>query len=98
VQAPASYLGYMDVFWVLMLISLLAVPLALTVRKSKLGAAAPAGLWKGVRCARYRAGLRATKVSGALFRQDPLRSHRPDHAEGDRPLRVRGSHKKEGWL
>jgi MFS transporter, DHA2 family, multidrug resistance protein len=44
VQAQASYLGYMDVFWVLMLISLLAVPLALTVRKSKLGAAAPAGL------------------------------------------------------
>jgi DHA2 family multidrug resistance protein len=43
VQAQASYLGYMDVFWVLMLISLLAVPLALTLRKSKLGGAAPVG-------------------------------------------------------
>jgi MFS transporter, DHA2 family, multidrug resistance protein len=36
VQAQASYLGYMDVFWLLMVISLLAVPLALTLRKSKL--------------------------------------------------------------
>jgi len=43
VQAQASYLGYMDVFWLLMLTSLLAVPLALTLRKSKLGGAAPAG-------------------------------------------------------
>ncbi len=43
VQAQASYLGYMDVFWVLMLISLLAVPLALSLRKSKLGGAAPVG-------------------------------------------------------
>jgi DHA2 family multidrug resistance protein len=42
-QAQASYLGYMDVFWVLMLISLAAVPLALTLRKVKLGAAAPVG-------------------------------------------------------
>ena len=42
VQAQASYLGYMDLFWLLMLISLLAVPLALTLRKSKLGGAAPA--------------------------------------------------------
>jgi hypothetical protein len=39
-QAQASYLGYMDVFWVLMLIALVAVPLALTLRKVKLGAAA----------------------------------------------------------
>jgi MFS transporter, DHA2 family, multidrug resistance protein len=43
VQTQASYLGYMDVFWLLMVISLVAVPLALTLRKSKLGAAAPAG-------------------------------------------------------
>jgi MFS transporter, DHA2 family, multidrug resistance protein len=43
VQTQASYLGYMDVFWVLMLISLLAVPLALTLRKSKLGGPAPVG-------------------------------------------------------
>ena len=43
VQAQASYLGYMDVFWLLMLISLAAVPLALILRKSKLGGHAPAG-------------------------------------------------------
>jgi DHA2 family multidrug resistance protein len=37
VQAQASFLGYIDAFWVLMLISLAAVPLALTLRKVKLG-------------------------------------------------------------
>jgi len=37
VQSQASYLAYMDAFWVLMLISLMAVPLALTLRKVKLG-------------------------------------------------------------
>jgi MFS transporter, DHA2 family, multidrug resistance protein len=37
VQAQASFLGYMDAFWVLMLISLAAVPLALTLRKVKPG-------------------------------------------------------------
>jgi MFS transporter, DHA2 family, multidrug resistance protein len=37
VQAQASFLAYMDAFWVLMLISLAAVPLALTLRKVKLG-------------------------------------------------------------
>jgi MFS transporter, DHA2 family, multidrug resistance protein len=37
VQAQASFLAYMDAFWVLMLISLVAVPLALTLRKVKLG-------------------------------------------------------------
>ncbi len=42
VQAQASYLGYMDAFWLLTLISLAAVPLALTLRKVKLGGAAPA--------------------------------------------------------
>jgi MFS transporter, DHA2 family, multidrug resistance protein len=42
VQTQASYLGYMDLFWLLMLISLAAVPLALTLRKSKLGGAVPA--------------------------------------------------------
>ena len=36
-QAQASFLAYMDAFWVLMLISLSAVPLALTLRKVKLG-------------------------------------------------------------
>jgi DHA2 family multidrug resistance protein len=43
VQAQASYLGYVDAFLVLMLISLAAVPLALTLRKVKLGGAAPMG-------------------------------------------------------
>ena len=42
-QAQASLLAYMDVFWVLMLIALAAVPLALTLRRVKLDGAAPAG-------------------------------------------------------
>ena len=37
VQAQASFLAYMDAFWVLMLISLAAIPLALTLRKVTLG-------------------------------------------------------------
>jgi DHA2 family multidrug resistance protein len=37
VEAQASFLAYMDAFWVLMLISLSAVPLALALRKVKLG-------------------------------------------------------------
>jgi DHA2 family multidrug resistance protein len=37
VQAQASFLAYMDAFWVLMLISLAAVPLALALRNVKLG-------------------------------------------------------------
>jgi DHA2 family multidrug resistance protein len=37
VQMQASFLAYMDAFWVLMLISLAAVPLALTLRQVKLG-------------------------------------------------------------
>jgi MFS transporter, DHA2 family, multidrug resistance protein len=37
VQAQASFLSFMDAFWVLMLISLSAVPLALALRKVKLG-------------------------------------------------------------
>ena len=36
-QTQASFLAYMDVFWVLTLISLAAVPLALILRKVKLG-------------------------------------------------------------
>ncbi len=43
VHAQASFVGYMDAFWLLMLISLAAVPLALTLRKVKLGGAAPLG-------------------------------------------------------
>jgi DHA2 family multidrug resistance protein len=42
IQAQASFLGYVDAFWVLMLISLLAVPLALTLRNVKPGGPAPA--------------------------------------------------------
>jgi DHA2 family multidrug resistance protein len=41
VQAQAALLAYMDVFWVLMLVSLAAVPLALILRKVKLGGRAP---------------------------------------------------------
>ena len=37
VQAQASFLGYTDAFWVLMFISLAAVPLALSLRNVKLG-------------------------------------------------------------
>ncbi|MFL5265255.1 MAG: DHA2 family efflux MFS transporter permease subunit [Stellaceae bacterium] len=43
VQAQASFLAYMDVFWMLMVISLAAVLLALTLRKVKLDGGAPAG-------------------------------------------------------
>ena len=42
VQAQASYLAYIDIFWVLTLLSLAAVPLALTLRKVQLGGPAPA--------------------------------------------------------
>jgi hypothetical protein len=41
VQIQASLLAYIDVFWTLMLISAAAVPLALVLRKIKLGARAP---------------------------------------------------------
>jgi DHA2 family multidrug resistance protein len=41
VQAQASFLAYIDVFWTLMLVSLAAVPLALVLRKVKLGGGAP---------------------------------------------------------
>jgi DHA2 family multidrug resistance protein len=43
VQAQASFLGYMDAFWLLTLISLAAVPLALALRKVKRAGAAPMG-------------------------------------------------------
>jgi MFS transporter, DHA2 family, multidrug resistance protein len=43
VQAQASFLAYMDAFWVLMLLSLSAVPLALVLRKVKLSGSAPMG-------------------------------------------------------
>jgi MFS transporter, DHA2 family, multidrug resistance protein len=42
IQAQASFLGYSDAFWVLTLISLAAVPLALTLRTVKLGGPGPA--------------------------------------------------------
>jgi MFS transporter, DHA2 family, multidrug resistance protein len=41
VQAQSSYLAYIDVFWVLMMLALLSIPLALTLRKVKLGGGAP---------------------------------------------------------
>lgn len=41
VGRQAAFLAYIDVFWVLMLISLAAVPLAFILRKVKLGGAAP---------------------------------------------------------
>ena len=41
VQAQVSYLAYIDVFWVLTLISIAAIPLALSLRKVKLGGHAP---------------------------------------------------------
>jgi DHA2 family multidrug resistance protein len=43
VQTQAAFLAYIDVFWVLTLISLALVPLAFILRKVKLGAAAPVG-------------------------------------------------------
>jgi MFS transporter, DHA2 family, multidrug resistance protein len=43
VQSQASFLAFMDAFWVLALISLAAVPLALTLRKVKLGGPVHAG-------------------------------------------------------
>jgi DHA2 family multidrug resistance protein len=40
-QTQASFLAYIDVFWTLMLVSAAAVPLALIMRKVKLGAGTP---------------------------------------------------------
>jgi MFS transporter, DHA2 family, multidrug resistance protein len=42
-QAQATFLAYVDVFWAVMLISLAAVPIALTLRSVKLGGAVPVG-------------------------------------------------------
>ena len=42
VQSQSAYLSYGDVFWALMLLALAAVPLAMTLRKVKLGGGAPA--------------------------------------------------------
>jgi MFS transporter, DHA2 family, multidrug resistance protein len=43
VQMQATYLSFIDVFWVLTFISAAAAPLALTLRKVELGKSAPAG-------------------------------------------------------
>jgi len=43
VQTQASFLAYMDAFWVLALVALAAMLLGLGLRKVKLGGAAPAG-------------------------------------------------------
>ena len=41
VLSQASFLAYMDAFWILMIISLATVPLALALRAVKLGGARP---------------------------------------------------------
>jgi MFS transporter, DHA2 family, multidrug resistance protein len=41
VQSQSAFLSYGDVFWVLMLLSLAAVPLAMSLRKVKLGGQGP---------------------------------------------------------
>ena len=41
IQTQSTFLGFVDAFWVLTVISLLAVPLALTLRNVKLGGPAP---------------------------------------------------------
>ena len=43
VQTQAAFLAYIDVFWALTLVSIAAVPLALMLRKVKLGGPAPVG-------------------------------------------------------
>jgi DHA2 family multidrug resistance protein len=43
IQTQAAFLAYMDAFWVLTLISLSAVPLAMTLRRVKLGGAVHMG-------------------------------------------------------
>jgi DHA2 family multidrug resistance protein len=43
IQTQASLLAYIDVFWTLLLVSALAVPLALLLRNIKLGGPAPVG-------------------------------------------------------
>ena len=43
VSRQASLLAYVDVFWVLMIMALCAIPLALALRNVKLGGAAPVG-------------------------------------------------------
>jgi hypothetical protein len=43
VQTQASLLSYIDVFWTLMVICAAAIPLALLLRKVKLGGPAPMG-------------------------------------------------------
>lgn len=55
VQNRASFPGYMNALWVLLLISLAAVPLALSLRKVKLGGAVREREWPtrhGSRCDR----------------------------------------------
>src|SRR6516165_10406467 len=44
-QTQVALLAYIDVFWALILISIAAVPLALTLRKVKLGGPAPVAHW-----------------------------------------------------
>jgi DHA2 family multidrug resistance protein len=43
IQNQASLMGFIDVFWVLMIMALATIPLALILRKVRLGGPAPAG-------------------------------------------------------
>ena len=43
IQTQAAFLSYIDVFWILMLVAVVAVPFALTLRTVKLGGPAPMG-------------------------------------------------------
>jgi len=43
IQTQAAFLSYIDVFWILMLVAVAAIPFALALRKVKLGGSAPMG-------------------------------------------------------
>jgi len=43
IQTQAAFLSYIDVFWILMLIAVAAIPFALALRKVKLGGSTPMG-------------------------------------------------------
>ena len=67
VQAQALFLAYTDAFWVLMLISLAAVPLALSLRKVKLGGSVQVGPLSKWRHGRAREGVHVSAGSDSDF-------------------------------
>ena len=69
VQNQSAYLSYVDVFWVLMLLSLAAVPLAMSLRKVKLGAAGARG---ALRPPLGSIGISAPASSSLSERRKPL--------------------------